>query len=303
MTKEHQQEENSGKYIQQLAIVTKALEENGIDIEQAEAARTLYQSNIQAKERAGKRKGYENVQYLLNPEPRKAIIQLINEELDFWKSWIVQQKHYKASGYDKNLRPTIHRLDSKGHYEIGNIAMLPMGKHLQERAKPVAIMVVDNGNLSFKTAPTQTAAQKELNVSPTKLKKMKSQPYGLGIENEAGKLIDTGKQIFAIPSYEVTRAEFLQMEIERLKQNKVEYEAEGVNMEWVNDKVASLNEQINNPIAMKAEQDKRDRESYVHLIATIARQEALPADEVDTMFLEAMHRDKLLYERFGWDKL
>lgn len=275
------------------------MEENGINNEHAEAARTLYQSNIQAKERAGKRKGYENVQYLLNPEPRKAIIQLINEEPDFWESWIVQQKHYKESGYVDSLRPTIHRLDSKGYYEIGNLAMLPMGKHQQEKAKPVAIIFVANGKISYKSIPTLTEARNELNVSSTKLNRMKEHPYDFFIKSEEGELMETGKQIFAIPSYTVTRVGFLQMEIDRLEN----YKGKGVNADLINEKIARLNEQIRNPVVMKEEQDKQDRETYELLKTSIARQEAMSVDEVDSNLLEAMNRDKLLFERLEWDKL
>ena len=74
-------------------------------------------------------------------------------------------------------------------------------------------------------------------------------------------------------------------------------------MDWVNDKVEALNEQINNPAAMKAAQDKEDNESYEHLKATIARQEALPADEVDTKFLESLRHKMKIYKANGFDKL
>lgn len=139
-------EQKRSKEAEQLATVKKVLLANNIDIEDAGAARTLYQSCIQAKGRAGTAKGYEDREYLLNPEPRRALIQVINEEPDLWKSWIVQQKHYKESGYDDDFRPTLHRIDSKGNYEVGNIAMLPMGKHLQEHAvKTTLIKFTKNG--------------------------------------------------------------------------------------------------------------------------------------------------------------
>ena len=274
--------------------------------EQEGAARTLFRSCRSAYERAEnpKKKSYLKIKFKFE-NALDMTVKVITLKVKMLEQWQEQQVIYDSRDdeNDYKQRPTLDRINRKGHYSLSNIRMKSHKGNYTDasnrRRKPVAIMVVENGKLSFKTVESLTAAQKELNVSSTKLNRMKVQPYDLAYENEAGDLINTGKQIFAMPSYTVTGAEFLQMEIERLKQDK----AEGGNVESINEKIAFLQAQIDDPTLLKAERNKRDKADYIDTIKEIARLKEKPANEDDTKLLASFQQMKKVYEVNGYHLL
>ncbi|WP_338656276.1 hypothetical protein V6B14_08530 [Sporosarcina psychrophila] len=278
--------------------------------EQEGAARTLFRSCRSAYERAGnpKKRSYLKIKFKFE-NALDMTVKVITLKIKMWEKWQEQQVIYDSRDdeNDHKQRATLDRINRKGHYSLSNIRMKShIGNYTDasnRRRKPVAIMVVENGELSFKTVVSLTAAQKELDVSSTKLNRMKLQPYDLAIKNEAGDLINTGKQIFAMASYTVTRSKFLQMEIERLEEDKAEYEPKGVNMDFINEKIASYKEQIADPVAMKAGRDRRDKADYIRTVGSIARFEAMSVDKVDAGLLAGLRQKKMILEANGYHLL
>lgn len=178
--------------------------------EQEGAARTLFRSCRSAYERAGnpKKKSYLRIKFKFE-SALDMTIKIITLKVKMWRKWQEQQAVYDSRDdeNDHRQRPTLDRINIKGHYSLSNIRMKSHKGNYTDasnrRRKPVAIMLVENGNLSFKTTVLHTAAQKELNVSSTKLNGMKSHPYDLAFKNEKGNLVDTGKQLFIMPYREI----------------------------------------------------------------------------------------------------
>jgi len=166
---------------EQLATVTRVLTENGMDLKDVGAALTLYASLNRAKQRTGERKGYENIEFLLEKKQSKALIQLINEEPSFWNEWKAQQKIYEESGFEEDQRPSLHRRDPKGHYSLGNLAVIPYGKHLQENAVSTALVTFENGNLGIQMSDTIKTFSDALGASYKQLKDIEGQ--GIELSN------------------------------------------------------------------------------------------------------------------------
>jgi len=159
---------------EQLATVMRVLTENGMDLKDVGAALTLYASLNRAKERAGKRKGYEDIEFLLDKKQSKALIQLINEEPKFWNDWKAQQKIYEESGFDKEQRPSLHRLDPKKHYSLDNIGVLAYGDHLQENAVVTGFFGTKDGKTYFEYFYSITEASNFFGIPASKLKNIEN---------------------------------------------------------------------------------------------------------------------------------
>lgn len=161
---------------EQLATVTRVFTENEIDLKDVGAGLTLYASLNRAKQRAGERKGYEDIEFLLEKKQSKALIQVINDKPSFWNEWKIQQKIYEESGFDENQRASLHRINPKGHYLLDNIGVLPYGDHLKENAVVTGFFGTKDGKSYFEYFHSITAASKFLGIPANKLK---------GIENLA----------------------------------------------------------------------------------------------------------------------
>lgn len=127
--------------LEQLSTVTKLFTENDIDLSLVGAGRTLYQSLAKAKERTLKRQDYiaKAIKYMFAHKESEALIEIIQGDREFWRAWVKQNEIFEETGLASD-RPTIHRLDSNGNYEFGNIGVLPRGEHQQEHAKPTALV-------------------------------------------------------------------------------------------------------------------------------------------------------------------
>lgn len=158
--------------VEQLRTVRKLFVDNGIDLDLVEAGRTLYQSLRQAKIRTKKRKDYiaKGIQYKFKREDKQALLELIQGDDVFWQAWIKQHKIFEKTGL-KADRPTIHRLDSDGHYEFGNIAVVSRGEHNLEHAKAVIMLDTEAGKLT--TYKSQTAFEAVTGISSSKTREIK----------------------------------------------------------------------------------------------------------------------------------
>lgn len=154
-----------------LNAVRNVLIANNIDLTLVEAGRTLYKSLILAKERTKNREDYrkKGIKYKFPKSYKRALLEIIQGDKEFWEAWIMQQEIYDRTGLD-NDRPTIHRLDSDGHYETGNIAVLSYGEHLKENAK--SVIVVDTEAKRFTTYKTQTEFQMVERINSYKMGKI-----------------------------------------------------------------------------------------------------------------------------------
>lgn len=290
--------------------ITRLYEKKLITKEQEPSARTLYRSSLQSYQRTNDKTkpSYAKVEFMFD-SPLDMAIQFITNLPNEWTKWQEFQTVYdsRLEEEDDSSRPSIDRIDSNGHYSIDNIQTETLKGNYTEaserRRKPVGIMIVEDGELSFELVDSLTDAKQKLDVSSDKLKKMKSQPYDLKVKNEDGELIATGKQIFALSSYQVSRKEYLQMEVEHLLKVQADYQEQNIDMGWVNEKVAELTEQINNPVALKSAIDKQDKESYERLKASIERQEALSADKIDSQLLIGMKNKLEIFEANGFHLL
>lgn len=149
---------------EQRATVIRALLANDMDLVDTEAALLLYASLNRAKQRSGARKGYENVQFLLEPKQLKALIQLIKLETKFWEDWKTQSLKYAKSGNEDD-RPSLNRIDPKRHYELGNLSMIPYGEHLQENAVATSLVTFIDGKLNIQMSDTIKTFSKRLGAS------------------------------------------------------------------------------------------------------------------------------------------
>lgn len=270
--------------------------------EQEPSARTLYRSCLQAYQRTtdkNKPAYYKQVEFMFD-SPFDMAIQFITNIPNEWAKWQEYQNIYDDRTNDiHDLRPSIDRIDSKGHYSIDNIRADTLKGNYTEaserRRKPVAIVEVENGKIKFRMAESKTVARKALNVSLGKLERMKSRPYNLIDGNT-----DIQSQVIIMPYYKVTRQEFLKMEVERLQEQKAELELQGIDTRWIDDKVAEMLEQINNPELMKIAMKKRDKESYDRIVKSIERMETLPEEMKNTEILTGMREKKRIYEANGF---
>ncbi|WP_375199777.1 hypothetical protein [Bacillus sp. RS11] len=173
--------EISKKKQKQTAIVRNQFVENDIDLSLLDAGVSLFSSFEQALKRTKTDEYYiaKGIEYRLDLvekdgaqiriAPRYALINVIKVDDDFWQAWIKQQGIFERTGLEAD-KPSIHRPNPDGHYEIGNIAVLPLGEHLQEHAQPV--IVLDTDTVTLTTYRSQTAFQDAENVSKYRVGEM-----------------------------------------------------------------------------------------------------------------------------------
>ena len=156
---------------EQINTVSKLFAEYDIDLSLVTAGRTLYQSLAQAKMRTKKRKDYikKGIMFMFSSKDRLALIEVIQGDKAFWEAWVKQNVVYERTGLESD-KPTIHRINPDGHYEFGNIAVLPYGEHQQEHAKPV--VVLDTKAIQLTTYKTQTEFKKMEGVTQSQMTKI-----------------------------------------------------------------------------------------------------------------------------------
>ncbi|REB10031.1 hypothetical protein DVB69_04285 [Sporosarcina sp. BI001-red] len=159
------------KKSEQCRTVSKLFLENDIDLSLVSAGVTLYQSLAKAEERTRKRKDYvvKGIKFMFDSEDRKALLEVIKGDKDFWQAWVNQNKSFERTGLESD-RPTIHRLNPDGNYEIGNIAVLPYGEHQQEHAK--AVLIIDTDDCEIYSHKSLTKMAQSEGVKQSKVNAM-----------------------------------------------------------------------------------------------------------------------------------
>lgn len=157
--------------VEQAYTVSRIFAKYEISLEFVDAGVRLLNSLAQAKRRTKKRADYiaKNIKFNFKGVDRLALIEVILGDDEFWQAWIQQSEIFAKTGLEAD-RPTIHRLDSDGHYEVGNIAVVAQGEHQQEHSKPVIVLDTDAG--TFTTHRNQRAFQGAENVSKYRVGKM-----------------------------------------------------------------------------------------------------------------------------------
>ncbi|MFJ7731545.1 hypothetical protein ACIQXF_06570 [Lysinibacillus sp. NPDC097231] len=168
----------SEKVKTQTDIVRKQFVENGIDLALVGAGQTLFASLEHARKRVKTDKSYiaKGIKYRLNLvdrkgkqtrlKPRYTLVKVIQGDNEFWQAWIKQNEVFEKTGLEAD-RPSLHRLNPDGHYEFGNIGVLPLGEHLQENAVPMLIM--DTDNLTISSYESITAMMEAEGVKKSKV--------------------------------------------------------------------------------------------------------------------------------------
>ena len=130
---------------EQRITVKKAFIQNDIGLEYTGAGLTLYKSLVKAKNRTKRDESYikKDIQFNFDNAERKALIEVINGDTSFWNERIKQQRKYEESGFNEDYRPSLHRPNPNGHYEFGNITVIPYGEHLKEHAIKTPIVMID----------------------------------------------------------------------------------------------------------------------------------------------------------------
>lgn len=167
--------EKRNKVNEQRNTVTRAFVKNKMDIEFVDAGLTLFHSVNNAKDRINNNKSYKDKKFLLNKKPRFALIEIINEDKELWEAWKAQQILYKESGYHIDHKPTLHRIDKKGNYEIGNLAMLSDAEHKKENAVLTGMLTFGENGMGLKVTETITEMVGFTGVSYGKLKSVEGQ--------------------------------------------------------------------------------------------------------------------------------
>ncbi|MEW9674154.1 hypothetical protein [Ammoniphilus sp. 3BR4] len=101
-------------------------EKKAKDMKNDPARYLLYQSCKRAVERGGekcKKSTYQNVSCHWS-KPMEMLNALMQDRV-FWEAWQEQTEIYITNGQKDDDRPTIDRIDESGHYEIGNLQVLP----------------------------------------------------------------------------------------------------------------------------------------------------------------------------------
>ncbi|KAA0940152.1 hypothetical protein FQ087_22090 [Sporosarcina sp. ANT_H38] len=171
--------EKRNKVNEQRVTVTRAFIKNKVDIELVDAGLTLFHSINNAKDRVNNNESYKNKKFLLNKKPRFALIQIINEDPKLWETWKTQQIKFKDSGYNEDYKPTLHRIDRTGDYEIGNLAMLSDEDHKQENAVQTALVTFGDDGLGFHMVSTIKEMSEFTGATYGKLKSVENQAIEL----------------------------------------------------------------------------------------------------------------------------
>jgi hypothetical protein len=166
-----------------IKTVTNTFKRSGINLDFVAAGTTLYKSLANAKNRTRKNKSYikKGIQFNFNEEaPRKTLVEVIQNESEFWEKWINTQKAYNDSRYNKDYRPSLHRPNPKGNYEIGNLAVVPYRQHQKENAICTNLIFSDdNGKLQIGLFDSVVEAQNGLNTNRNTINKLQKGSYEL----------------------------------------------------------------------------------------------------------------------------
>lgn len=166
MTKQNPEKKTRVLQEEQRETITRKFALYELDINHTEEGLKLYKSLIRAKEDTKNDPSYEHVEFRFHWRPSLAVIELIERDPDLWEEWIKYYSIYEQNGFDENLRPSLHRINPKGHYEVGNLAVVPYGEHLKENAVATPILALDEqGNLYYQMFESKSDAQKTLGLS------------------------------------------------------------------------------------------------------------------------------------------
>jgi hypothetical protein len=107
----------------------------------------LKRSCESARDRCNRAEGkYKDI--CCNLTPIKLKDALMNEKA-FWIEWVKLTEEWVERGYKDRDRPSLDRIDEKGHYEIGNIQALPHWKNTAKGKSKKCIIVNYYGNLQL----------------------------------------------------------------------------------------------------------------------------------------------------------
>lgn len=171
-----------------------------------EATMLLLESIIIAEERTRKvpsqKKAYKGIEFGFVSYLDMAIY-FITEIPDEWKKWKSQTKVHQQTEDEiaKGLtRPTIDKIVDELGYIRGNLQTLSHeennAKAKRKQMKPRALLVSDNGNLSFKVHESASATARALGVSNGKVKNMGKRGYAV-VDEATG--ADTGQVAITMP--------------------------------------------------------------------------------------------------------
>ena len=168
-----------------------------IDLDLVDAGVSCLKSLAQAKRRTKERLDYiaKGIQFNFNKTDRFALLEVIQGDKEFWQAWIKQHEIFERTGLEAD-RPTIHRLNPNGHYEFGNIGVLSSGEHQQEHAESMALVTLENGNLSARIFGSKTATATAIGVGIDKVNNMAKRSYKV-IDKATG--ADTGQLAITMP--------------------------------------------------------------------------------------------------------
>ncbi|RLQ92111.1 hypothetical protein [Planomicrobium sp. Y74] len=169
---------------------------------QESAALTLYRSCLQAYQRTrDKSKPWYNKVEFHFENPLDMAIQFITTLPNEWKKWQLQQLIFE----DKTVqgdRPSVDRIDSKIHYSIDNIQTDSIKGNYTDasnrRRKKIALLEFENGQIGLRIYDSQTELRNDLNIQAYKIKDLKKQPYEIGVKNNNGDVLLSGKQVIAM---------------------------------------------------------------------------------------------------------
>lgn len=164
--------------IKQLRTVTNLFVEYDIDLSLVPAGKALYRSLRNARYRTRNREEYKakGIEFRFHREDRLAVIEVIRGDKEFLQAWINQYGIYERSGLESD-QPSIHRLNPDGHYEFGNIGVLPYGEHLRENAIPTAMILLENGSFSFQVNWSEIDTAKSIGIGKGQVKTLKRRGY------------------------------------------------------------------------------------------------------------------------------
>ena len=212
-----------------------------------EATMLLLESIIIAEERTRKvpsqKTAYKGIEFGFDSYLDMAIY-FITEIPDEWEKWKLQTKVHQQTEDEiaKGLtRPTIDRIVDELGYIRGNLQTLSHeennAKAKRKQMKPRALLVTDNGTLSFKVHESESATARVLGVSNGKVKNMGKGGYAV-IDEATG--ADTGQVAITIPVITLEPTESEEEYKAQCEAYGITYETHEVREERVKKQVAKI---------------------------------------------------------------
>jgi hypothetical protein len=100
-----------------------------------EGIKLLKTSCRKAIERSRSKSGaYKMVRCSFN-KPKEFYLSIIRNNTKLFEDWLKQTKIYMDSGRDYRLRPTLDRIDEKGHYYIKNLQVISFSQNASKARK------------------------------------------------------------------------------------------------------------------------------------------------------------------------